>query len=112
MIFSFYVNVDTVLPCDIKLRGETDKIMSLAHHIPGSFPYLFVSELASAVTDLHVSVKCEETKITFSIISGTVADTELRFNYRDMDAVTDQTLYYIYTVLDYVKTSLDCQQNG
>ena len=105
---AFYVDMETALPYDIKLRGETDKITTLAEHIPGSFPYLFVSELATVGADIRVLAKCEEKKISFSIVNRTITDTELRFNYQDMDAITEHTLYLVYAVLDYVKDSLDC----
>ncbi len=92
------VEVSTELPCDIKLRGETASLTGLASHVPGSFMYLFLAELAALETDIRIMMKCTESQIKFTVGVPMVSDNALRFNYRDVKELSEHIVLLLCSV--------------
>lgn len=94
----FKVEISTELPYDIKLRGETASITGLASHVPGSFMYLFLAELAALETGIRIMVKCTGSQIKFTVGVPVVSDGSLRFNYRDVEELSEHIVLLVCSV--------------
>ena len=109
---SFSLAVSAELPYDIMLRGDTDNLTGLASHIPGSFPYLLLAEVAVLETDMLVSLHCEERKITISIECSSMSEDELSFNYRSLDDLAEYVMLLLCSVIDSNIPLIYNQQKG